>query len=195
MINEYIFTTETGWRVHEYRPFSLNHAVLQTPCLSRYSIQECYGLNRPNDRDAGESELPGESPNLLQSLTSQQLKFSYLSFDVLRQLLQERVNIRDKNRSVILGQITDLSGEIYGFHLIRAPDSDRKRQALEKTKLDLERQLREEDVTLWRDTIELRRELILADKAYTGTRFRQGLMTAFRPLNDNKRQGDTAFSG
>jgi hypothetical protein len=41
----------------------------------------------------------------------------------------------------------------------------------------------------------LRRELILADKAYTGTRFRQGLMTTFSPLDDNKRQSDTAFSG
>jgi len=195
MTNKYTFTTETGWRIHEYRPFSLSYAVLQTPCLSRYSVPACYGMGRPIDRDAGEPELPAESPSLLKSLTSQQLKFSYLSFDVLRQLLQERVNIRDKNRSDILGKITDLSGEIYGFHVVQTPDSDRKRQALEKTKFDLERQLREEDVTLWRDSIELRRELILADKAYTGTQFRQGLMTTFPPHDDDKGQDDTALSG
>lgn len=195
MMNEYIFTNERGWRVHEYRPFSLSYAVLQTPCLSRYSVPACYGMGRPIDRDAGEPELPAESPSLLESLISQQLKFSYFSKDVLRQLLEERVNIRDRNRSSILGHLSDVSGEIYGASVLRTPDADKRKQNLEKTRLDLERQLREEDVTLWRDSLELRRELILADKAYTGTQFRQELMTTFPPLDDNKRQGDTALSG
>jgi len=70
-------------------------------------------------------------------------------------------------------------------------DTEKQKQNLEKTRLDLERQLREEDVTLWRDSLELRRELILADKTYAGTRFRQGLMQASVSLDDHKGQSHT----
>ena len=61
--------------------------------------------------------------------------------------------------------------------------------------MDLERQLREEDVTLWRDSLELRRELILADKTYSGTQFRQGLMNSMPSLDDSKGQTNTGISG
>ena len=51
----------------------------------------------------------------------------------------------------ILGRLSDVSGEIYGASLLRTPDAEKQRQSLEKTRMDLERQLGEEDVTLWRD--------------------------------------------
>lgn len=184
MMSQYNFTTDQGWRVTEYRPFSVSYAVLYSPCMP-YSQPEV---------EKTLSESSG-TDNMLAALTSQQLKFSYFSKDVLRQLLEERVAIRNRNRSLILGRLSDVSGEIYGVSVIRTPDADKQRQGLEKTRLDLERQLREEDVTLWRDSLELRRELILADKTYAGTKFRQGLMTAFPSLDDNKRQGDTTLSG
>ena len=191
MMSQYNFTTDQGWRVTEYRPFSASYAVLYSPCMPGQKYRKAY-LQADTDRYSGES--PGTG-NMLATLTSQQLKFSYFSKDVLRQLLEERVAIRNRNRSSILGRLSDVSGEIYGVSVLRTPDADKQKQNLQKTKMDLERQLCEEDVTLWRDSLELRRELILADKTYAGTQFRQGLMTTFPPLDDNKGQGDTALSG
>ena len=191
-MSQYNFTTDQGWRVTEYRPFSVSTAVLYSPCMPDQYRYEASHSRQEIDRVPGESQGSG---NMLATLTSQQLKFSYFSKNVLRQLLEERVAIRNRNRSSIMGRLGDISGEIYGASMIRIPDADKQKQNLEKTRLDLERQLREEDVTLWRDSLELRRELILADKTYAGTQFRHGLMTTFPPLDDNKGQGDTALSG
>lgn len=190
MVN-YNWTTSDGHRVTEDRPMNLGIAISYSPCMPDGEFRNAY-LWPASENRIGYGQVGGD---MLTSLTNQQLKFNYFSKDVLRQLLEERVAIRDKNRSSILGAITAVSGEAYGASLIRTPDSQRQRQTLEKTKMDLERQLREEDVTLWRDSLELRRELILADKAYAGTQFRQGLMSSIPPLNDNKGQPDTSISG
>ena len=207
MVN-YTFTTDQGWRVTEYRPFSASYAVLHSPCMpgtyERRPMSETgqtrsdgYSLPlRATENHSNDHVHPIDNPsgNMLQQLTSQQLTFNYFSADVLRQLLAERVAIRDRNRSSILGRLSDVSGDIYGASVLRTPEADKQRQSLEKTRMDLERQLREEDVTLWRDCLEARRELILADKTFSGTQFRQGLMRNIPYLYDNKGQDDTALS-
>jgi hypothetical protein len=175
---DYSFTTDQGWKVTEYRPFSASYAVLHTPCMPAAEYRGGY-LWPDADRESAHDLYGG---SMLATLTNQQLKFNYFSKDVLRQLLEERVTIRNRNRSSILGRLSDVSGEIYGASLLRTPDADKQRQGLEKTRMDLERQLGEEDVTLWRDSLELRRELILADKTYAGTQFRQGLMSSMPSL-------------
>ncbi len=189
---DYTFTTPEGWKVTEYRPFNVSYAVLRSPCMPNYYKSESYGFG--NQADPCFPESSG-TDNMLATLTNQQLKFNYFSKDVLRQLLDERVAIRNRNRSSILGRLIDLSGEIYGASLLRTPDADRQKQNLEKTRMDLERQLGEEDVTLWRDSLELRKELVLADKTYSGTQFRQGLMSTIPSLDDSKGQTNSGLSG
>ena len=191
----YSFVNDRGWRVTEYRPLSISYGVLHTPGLieerkSAYA-SPVYGKSEASDI-APASDAAGD---LLQTLTSQQMKFDYFSADVLKQMLAERVAIRDRNRSAIQGRITDVSGDIYAAHVLRAPEGDKRRQNLERTKMDLEKQLRDEDVTLWRDAVELRRELILAIKKYAGSQFRQGLMGAMPSLDDSKGQANTGVSG
>ena len=189
MVN-YSFTTDQGWRVTEYRPFSASYAVLYSPCMPGRDYAEA---RLQQESDATPDSATG-SGNMLAMLTNQQLRFNYFSKDVLRQLLVERVAIRDRNRSSIQGRLGDVSGEIYGVSHFCTPEADKQKQNPEKTRLDLERQLREEDVTLWRDSLELRRELILADKTYAGTQFRQGLMKTAPSLDDYKGQGDAIIS-
>ncbi len=191
----YSFVNDRGWRVTEYRPFSPSYAVLHTPGLtgerkSAYSTA-LYGAAQAADVPP----TTDASGDLLQHLTGQQLKFDYFSADVLKQLLSERVAIRDRNRSAIQGRITDVSGDIYAAYVLKAPDGNKRTQGLERTKMDLEKQLRDEDVTLWRDSVELRRELILASKKYAGSQFRQGLMSSMPSLDDSKGQTDTGVSG
>jgi hypothetical protein len=190
MVN-YSFTTDQGWRVTEYRPFSASYAVLHSPCMPNREYRNVY-LSPVSDTVL--TDRPGAG-NMLATLTNQQLKFNYFSKDVLTQLLAERAAIRDRNRSSLLGRLSDVSGEIYGASILRTPEADKRRLGLEKTRMDLERQLGEEDVTLWRDSLELRRELILADKTYAGTQFRQGLMSSMPALDDSKGQTNTGLSG
>jgi len=98
MVN-YSFTTDQGWRVTEYRPFSASYAVLYSPCMPGRNYAEAR-LQPESDRSP---DGTANSGNLLAMLTSQQLRFNYFSKDVLRQLLEERVAIRNRNRSSILG--------------------------------------------------------------------------------------------
>jgi hypothetical protein len=190
----YSFMTDQGWRVTEYRPFSPSYAVLHTPGLKDERKSAYPTVLYPHSEISDHGPEENASGDLLKTLTGQQLKFDYFSEDVLKQLLKERVTIRDMNRTAIKGRLSDLSGEIYGTFRINTPDGDRRRQGLERTKMDLEKQLRDEDVTLWRDAVELRRELILASKKYAGSQFRQELMSSMPSLDDNERQANTGIS-
>jgi hypothetical protein len=190
---DYTWTTSEGHIVTEYRPFNAGIAVRYSPCMPDW---RCSTPSHASHSEFGYSDDKAKGPaDSLTAITGQQLKFGYLSKDVLQQLLLERATIRDRNRSAILNRLSDVSGQMYGTTLVHSPDSYRRKQGLEKTKLDLERQLREEDVTMWRDCLELRRELILADKAYSGTRQRQELMINLPSLDDDKGQGRTGISG
>jgi hypothetical protein len=180
---DYTFINDQGWKITEYRPFSPSYAVLHTPCFETYK--------RSEEGRYGEKSAAGD--DILGRMTSQQLKFDSFSADILRQLLQERVLIRDRSRSSILGRITDLSGDIYGASQLRTPDGDRQKQGLEKTKMDLERELRETDERLWKDTAEIREKLVMADKRVNGTYLRSSLFSPVQLYDDyNKGQG---FSG
>ena len=189
----YSFTTDQGWRVTEYRPFSPSYAVLHTPGLKDEKKSAYSTVMYSNSETSYAAPATGASGDLLKNLTGQQLKFDYFSEDVLKQLLNERVTIRDRNRSAIQSRLTDVSGDIYGAYVLKTPDGEKRRQGLERTKMDLEKQLRDEDVTLWRDTLEIRRELIVASKKYAGSQFRQGLMSSMPSLDDSKGQTDTGL--
>jgi hypothetical protein len=180
---DYTFINDQGWKITEYRPFSPSYAVLHTPCFETYQ--------RSEDARYRESSVAGD--DILSRMTSQQLRFDAFSADILRQLLQERVLIRDRNRSSILGRISDVSSDIYGASQLRTPDTDRQKQGLEKTKMDLERELRETDERLWKDTAELREKLVMADKRVNGTYLRSSLFSPTQLYDDyHKGQG---FSG
>ena len=174
MNNHYTFTTETGWRVHEYRPLSLGYEVLNTPCLSRYGMAD----RRDATDDDSLPSAAGMDGDILSTLTNQKLKFDSMSAGVIRQLLEERVALRNSNHSSIMGRIADISSQIPDLRYPLSPLASRDRQTLDRLKLDLERQAREEDLTLWRDALELRRELVLAAKTYEGAKTRADLIAA-----------------
>jgi len=183
---DYIFINDQGWKITEYRPFSPSYAVLHTPCFETYRKSE-----DSRSRAGYVTSVPGD--DILGKMTSQQLRFDAFSADILRRLLQERVLIRDSSRSSIQGRITDLSGDIYGASMLRTPEGDQRKQSLEKTKLDLERELRETDERLWKDTAEIREKLVMADKRVNGTYLRSSLFSPVQLYDDyNKGQG---FSG
>lgn len=140
------------------------------------------------------SQSPSHSEDLVQLISGQQLKFNHLSLETIIQLLNERQQIKDKNHIGIMGQITDVSGEISCFENLKYSQEARKNEMrLEKLKADLERELRDQDITLWRDTFELRRELIDAEKRYQSSKLRTGLVS--NPDHDeNKSISNATYS-
>jgi len=143
------------------------------------------------------SYIAGSRPelsNLVELLTGQQLKFNHRSLETIRQLLYERQHIRDKNHGGIMDQITDVSGEISCCGNFRYNQEAKKRElSLAKLKDNLERELRDQDITLWRDTFELRRELIDAEKRYQSSKLRTGLVSKL-DHDENKSISDAAYS-
>lgn len=190
MVNYYWVTSE-GHRVCEYRPFDASRAVLYSPCMP--SSYGAIGASRYPSKQ--ETESQSGAADMLSQLTSQQLKFSYFSKDILQKLLAERVALRNRNRAGIQGRLGDVVGALDSNTYIQRREALARRQGLERQRLDLERQLRDEDVTLWRDTLEIRKELIQTLKAYEGTLFRSSLMDAMPSLDDSKGQTNTDVSG
>lgn len=192
MVN-YTFTTDQGWKVTCPIAFSPSYAILHSPCIAAHHQRDYLAPEARVTRNDTSAYAPAGGDDLLGQLTRRQLTFESYSTDVLRQLLEERVAIRDRNRSSILGRITDVSGEIYGASLLHTPDSYKRRQTLEKTKLDLERELRETDERLWKDTAEIREKLISAARHFDGTYLRSSLF-APASLHDDQYKGQ-GFSG
>jgi len=128
--------------------------------------------------------------DIVRTLSEQKLRFKELSFDIILQLLIERQAIKDKNKSRILGEIEDVSSDIFSCENIRysilGNDHEEKRLRLTKQKADLEAALREEDINLWRDTEELRRMIIVAGKDLESTNIKAEL---FNLSTDNGNKG------
>jgi hypothetical protein len=187
---DYTFTTADGLVVTEYRPFSLSYAILHTPCLDSFRLGDAGKRGDSYAESAGNVNRLNATDDLLGRLTKQKLVFDSCSADVLRQLLAERVAIRDRNRSLIAGRLSDLTGEISLVSQPYALDSHQRKQDLEKTRLNLERELRETDERLWKDTAEIREKLITAARLYDSTSLRSNLFG-----NDSNYGGDNGGAG
>jgi hypothetical protein len=160
---------------------SQDYRILRTPCLTPAAPAR--------DRTAGRRDL-------VSLLSSQKLQFKSLSVEVIRQLLRERQGLRDKNRSAILGEITDISSEISCCENQRySPDAREMRMKLMKQKAELESLLREEDIGLWKDTEELRQLLIEAEKAHESAKFRADLLASSTIPDEDKETDHAEDSG
>jgi len=172
---------------------------MEQPSYSHKDQQACsspYGSQFHTRGIADRSQ--SSSSDLVTLITGQKLRFDYLSLDTIKKLLYEREKLRANNHEGIMGEIANVSGEISCCENLRYDPEARKRQLkLASLKSDLERQLRDEELTHWRDTAELRRELILAAKQYGSTRLRNDLVGSVPSTlqDDNKGQDDTTLSG
>jgi hypothetical protein len=145
----------------------------------------------------GITEQPALSPesDLVKLISGQQIKFDALSRATIRQLLYERQGIRDKNHADISGQITDVSGYISCCENLRYDSNARARELrLAQLKAGLEKESREQDTSLWKDTFELRQALIDAEKKYESSSLRSGLIFPQQNYNESKPIPSTAHS-
>jgi len=78
-----------------------------------------------------------------------------------------------------------------GHHCITRPIANKRKQGFEKTKLDLEKELRETDERLWKDTAEIREKLIAAARRFDGTYLRSNLSIRLRFTMTSTKDKDT----
>lgn len=188
---DYKFKTSQGWEITEYRPFSLSYAIMHTPCLDSFRIGDNACRNAARSEYAQGSGMSNDGDDLLGRLTSQKLTFQTYSVDVLKQMLAERVAIRDRNRESILERMNEVSGAIGMLSQPYAMHDGKAKQQLEGTRLQLEKEFRENDERLWKDTAELREKLILSSNRLHGTHFRSSL---FGGSHDDEYKGQ-GFAG
>jgi len=127
---DYTFTTDQGWKVTEYRPFSASYAVLHTPCVAGYMNRS---HQQPKDRlskKTSESYTPVDEYDLLGQLTSRQMTFEFYSTDVLRHVAGGASLYTGQHRSAILSRLSDLTGEIDGASLHYTPDREQTETGL-----------------------------------------------------------------
>jgi hypothetical protein len=183
---DYTFELSDGRKITEYRPFSLSYAVRNTPCL--------YNDRNIPDNALSESTSGVAKPDLLGRLTGQKLAFDAYTLTCLKQLVSERAALRDRNRQELSGRLSDVTGYLSLCRLVPTPDNCARAIQFDRQKIDLEQQIREEDLTLWRDVSELRRELILAGKQYEAGQIRAELMSSF-PHDEHEKYGNPGVSG
>jgi len=87
-------------------------SIFPGPIRAPYGSYAADGRGHQTEDTPAAPNPPAAGKNLVQQITGQQLRFDYLSADVLRQMLYERQTLRDRNHANIAGQITDVSGEI-----------------------------------------------------------------------------------
>ena len=184
---DYTYQLPDGRKITEYRSFNLSSAVRNTPFL--------YDHRNMADSLASEDyALSAAKPDLLGKLTGQKLAFDAYTLACLKQLVTERTALRDRNRQELSGRLSDISGYISLCRQLPSPSNYARAVQLDRQKLDLEQQIREEDLNLWRDVSELRRELILAGKQYEASQIRTELMSSF-PHDEYQKLGDPGVSG
>ena len=123
-----------------------------------------------------------EPEKVVQALAGERLRFQYMSCQELQDVLNKRQKLRDRNQNEIMGQISHVSGLISRCNTghkagILAPEISRTLTSLEGSKIDLEKEMRHEDMNLWKDTLELRRSLLDAEQSYRSSKRRSGLFS------------------
>jgi len=149
------------------------------------------------DSQKAMSGKSGQPINLVQTITSQKLDFDFQAFDVVRMLIQERLVLRDRNRRQLLEMISETTGKISCCRVPYCldPQLERKAEQLESLRMNLERQLLMEDVSLWKDTTSLRQIVIDAERQYQSTALRTSLVAGNHDHGTNQEDQDTMGAG
>jgi len=110
-----------------------------------------------------------DSQDFVQGLIHDKTRFSKASFDTLRDLINDRWKIWERNVKRIEYD-TCLAGTL--LHQAY----NRERQPLYMTLLGLERERRAESTSLWRDVSLLKRDVVTANAEYSAAYRREGLL-------------------
>jgi len=130
---------------------------------------------------------PSESQRpetVVQALASERLRFRYLNRGEVKYLLESRQKLRDRNHSEIMGRISDVTGQASCWRNLGLRENANQLMTLEKMKADLEGELRQEEVSFWKDTLDLRKQWIEVEQQYRASKRRADLFSVAPEYHD-----------
>ena len=112
----------------------------------------------------------------LDGLFKDRLRFQKLSCLQALYLITERETLRDKNTSSLDSRIMYCHENLSRLHMwLKQPDA-RSIGGLQKTLFDLEKQKREESITSWRDTLDLKLSILDKIQGYQNLKRQEALL-------------------
>lgn len=110
-------------------------------------------------------------PIINQTYISQQIfgneaRGQHIGIEHLSNLFYERCRLHKKHMDEILDRHLDIQGSLYGAVINRYPDRTKRMSSLETQLLQLENAKREEELSFWKDTAELRQKLFESAGSY-----------------------------
>jgi hypothetical protein len=100
-----------------------------------------------------------ENSNIADKIFGDQKKRHHLNLRHSGNLFYERCKLHNNHIKEIDNTMTDISGKLFSAGLGNLPDNQKRLSTLENQMLQLEHQRREEQLSFWKDTVDLRKDL------------------------------------
>ena len=124
---------------------------------------------------SAESDM--SSTNIADKIFGTQLRKNYVNLQHSLNLLRERTHLHEQHLKEIEDRHQKVQERLFGTEINHFPDRDRQIRNWESQLSQLEQQKREEEVSFWKDTVDLRKELFQAAGDYNSTHHRYRTLT------------------
>jgi len=121
-------------------------------------------------------KLDYDSLSLPEQVFGRQIRFSQLSAKRLTALLYERCALHYRHMADLRSRHLQFQGYLFGASLQASLDNGRRLSNLEKVLLQLDSDMRREELAFWKDSTELRNALFDKTEEYATTRDRASLL-------------------
>ena len=106
-----------------------------------------------------------------------ELKKQHLHLQHAANLLREREALHTRHLQDIDDRHANVQEKLFGVEINNFPDRNRQLRTLEGQLIQLEQQKREEELSFWKDTVELRNKLFERTDDYRSTRQRYSILS------------------
>ena len=101
-------------------------------------------------------------------------------------LFYERSKLHNRHIQDIDDRHIKVQGRLFGVEINNFPDRSKQMRTLEGQLMQLEQQRREEELTFWKDTVELRKELFESAADYRGIKHRHSIFSRVEEKYDRE---------
>ena len=150
--------------------------VLNPQPLSFSNSAERYLKHMDDLMNQAQPAYTSQPFDLVSAVFGNQAAKHRLTSNHLAELIQERAALASHHKGEIRSRLTELSGALSIARMLKLPDSDRRINNVERMIVDLEKQERDTELNLWKDTLELRTNLLEARTQYHATSRRMNFL-------------------
>ncbi len=134
-------------------------------------------------RDLLDSPYDSPPDSLVDQVFGNQQRQHHLALEHLAHLLDERARLHRRMVADIAHRHMALQQELFGAKLHYQLDNHRRATRVEGMLMQLEEQKRREELTFWKDSVELREKLFELTRDYEAIRRRSALLSGVTPTD------------